>query len=64
MPFNESTSASNPGLKRAMLFTALSYGRMANAGSAYTYVSREIHPAARVPGRLGDDLRLRHEPAI
>ena len=33
----------------AMLFTALSYGRMANvypsAGSAYTYVSREIHPA-------------------
>src|SRR5438094_2707791 len=34
----------------AMLFTALSYGRMANAypsaGSAYAYVSREIHPAA------------------
>ena len=34
----------------AMLFTAISYGRMANvypnAGSAYTYVSREIHPAA------------------
>jgi amino acid transporter len=33
----------------AMLFTAMSYGRMANAypsaGSAYTYVSREIHPA-------------------
>ncbi len=33
----------------AMLFTAVSYGRMANAypsaGSAYTYVSREIHPA-------------------
>ncbi len=33
----------------AMLFTAFSYGRMANAypsaGSAYTYVSREIHPA-------------------
>jgi putrescine importer len=33
----------------AMLFTAISYGRMANvypsAGSAYTYVSREIHPA-------------------
>lgn len=32
-----------------MLFTAISYGRMANiypnAGSAYTYVSREIHPA-------------------
>ncbi len=32
----------------AMLFTAISYGRMANvypnAGSAYTYVSREIHP--------------------
>src|SRR5262245_2562137 len=37
----------------AMLFTALSYGRMANAypsaGSAYAYVSREIHPA---PGYL------------
>src|ERR1044071_4571192 len=34
----------------AMLFTAISYGRMArvypSAGSAYTYVSREIHPAA------------------
>ncbi len=33
----------------AMLFTAMSYGRMANAypsaGSAYAYVSREIHPA-------------------
>jgi len=33
----------------AILFTAISYGRMANvypnAGSAYTYVSREIHPA-------------------
>jgi putrescine importer len=32
----------------AMLFTALGYGRMAraypSAGSAYTYVSREIHP--------------------
>ena len=32
-----------------MLFTAISYGRMANAypsaGSAYTYVSREIHPS-------------------
>jgi putrescine importer len=32
-----------------MLFTAISYGKMANAypsaGSAYTYVSREIHPA-------------------
>jgi amino acid transporter len=37
----------------AMFFTALSYGRMANAypsaGSAYAYVSREIHPA---PGYL------------
>jgi putrescine importer len=37
----------------AMLFTALSYGWMANAypsaGSAYAYVSREIHPA---PGYL------------
>src|ERR1044071_9735601 len=34
----------------AMLFTAISYGRMANAypsaGSAYAYVSREIHPAS------------------
>ncbi len=33
----------------AMLFTAISYGRMANvypsSGSAYTYVSREIHPS-------------------
>ena len=33
----------------AMFFTAWSYGRMANvypsAGSAYAYVSREIHPA-------------------
>lgn len=32
----------------AMLFTALSYGRMAaaypSAGSAYTYVGRELHP--------------------
>lgn len=34
----------------AMLFTAVAYGRMARAyplaGSAYTYVSREIHPLA------------------
>ena len=33
----------------AMLFTAISYGRMANAypnaGSAYTYVTRTIHPS-------------------
>lgn len=33
----------------AMLFTALSYGRMAraypSAGSAYTYVGKELHPA-------------------
>ncbi len=33
----------------AMLFTAMSYGRMAraypSAGSAYTYVGRELHPA-------------------
>ncbi|HEV2288789.1 MAG TPA: APC family permease [Candidatus Acidoferrales bacterium] len=33
----------------AMLFTAISYGRMAraypSAGSAFTYVGREIHPA-------------------
>jgi len=37
----------------AMLFTAVGYGRMANAypsaGSAYAYLSREIHPA---PGYL------------
>src|SRR5436309_11358967 len=37
----------------AMLFTGISYGRMANAypsaGSAYAYVSREIHLA---PGYL------------
>lgn len=34
----------------AMLLTAISYGRMArvypNAGSAYTYVAREVHPVA------------------
>jgi len=34
----------------AMLFTAVSYGRMArvypSAGSAYTYVGKEIHPLA------------------
>ena len=34
----------------AMLLTAVSYGRMAraypSAGSAYTYVGEEIHPAA------------------
>jgi amino acid transporter len=34
----------------AMLFTAISYGRMAraypSAGSAYSYVANEIHPAA------------------
>ncbi len=34
----------------AMVFTAMSYGRMArvypSAGSAYTYVGRELHPAA------------------
>jgi putrescine importer len=33
----------------AMIFTAISYGRMANAypsaGSAYSYVSRELHPS-------------------
>ena len=33
----------------AMLFTAISYGRMAraypSAGSAYTYVGKELHPA-------------------
>ncbi len=33
----------------AMLFTAISYGRMANvypsSGSAYAYIGREIHPA-------------------
>src|SRR6266478_6033747 len=34
----------------AMLFTAISYGRMAraypSAGSAFTYVAQEIHPGA------------------
>ena len=34
----------------AMLFTGISYGRMAraypSAGSAFTYVAQEIHPAA------------------
>src|SRR5260370_9892744 len=39
----------------AMLFTAISYGRMArvypSAGSAYTYVGQEIHPIlGYVPG--------------
>ena len=33
----------------AMIFTAISYGRMArvypSAGSAYTYVGRELHPS-------------------
>src|ERR1700755_3359539 len=33
----------------AMVFTAMSYGRMArvypSAGSAYTYVGRELHPS-------------------
>ncbi|MGH9757331.1 MAG: APC family permease, partial [Candidatus Acidiferrales bacterium] len=33
----------------AMLFTAISYGQMArvypSAGSAFTYVGRELHPA-------------------
>src|SRR4051812_209298 len=33
----------------AMLFTGISYGRMAaaypSAGSAFTYVAREIHPS-------------------
>src|SRR6185503_15517256 len=37
----------------AMVFTALSYGRMAraypSAGSAYTYVTNEVHP---IPGYL------------
>ena len=46
----------------AMLFTALSYGRMAAAypvaGSAYTYVRRTIDPRARLPGGLGDPARL------
>ena len=50
----------------AMLFTAISYGRMANAypsaGSAYTYVGQELHACMGLPHGLGDDLRLRHEP--
>ena len=36
----------------AMLFTAVSYGRMAriypSAGSAFTYVARELHPLAAI----------------
>ena len=46
----------------AMLFTAISYGRMAraypSAGSAYTYVGREIHSGAGLRHRLehGDGL--------
>src|ERR1043166_2317950 len=40
----------------AMLFTAISYGRMAraypSAGSAFTYVAQEIHPSlGHVTGR-------------
>ncbi len=50
----------------AMLFTAISYGRMAqaypSAGSAYTYVGRELHPCTRLSDRVGHDLRLRLEP--
>src|SRR5260221_14574817 len=40
----------------AMMATAVSYGRMAqvypSAGSAFTYVAREIHPAAGYVNRL------------
>ena len=40
----------------AMLFTAISYGRMAraypSAGSAFTYVGAEINPVARLRHRL------------
>ena len=49
----------------AMLFTAISYGRMANvypsAGSAYAYVSRAIHPGMGVLCWMGYDIRLRYE---
>ena len=41
----------------AMLFTAISYGRMAraypSAGSAYTYVGQEVHPALGYLAGLG-----------
>src|SRR5450756_189238 len=51
----------------AMLFTAISYGRMArvypSAGSAYTYVSQGNSSRARLPDRLGDGDGLRSEPA-
>ena len=42
----------------AMLFTAISYGRMArvypSAGSTYTYVGQEMHSALGTTGFLGD----------
>ena len=48
----------------AMLFTAISYGRMArvypSAGSAYTYVGQEIHPVAGFLTGLEHAARLRY----
>ena len=50
----------------AMLFTAISYGRMArvypSAGSAYTYVGREHPPRAGLRHGLEHGDRLRDEP--
>ena len=51
----------------AMLFTAISYGRMAraypSAGSAFTYVGQEINPAPRLRHRLehGDGLHAQSD---
>ena len=51
----------------AMVFTAMSYGRMArvypSAGSAYTYVGRELHPCARLRHRLEHDDGLHAQSA-
>jgi amino acid transporter len=52
----------------AMLFTAISYGRMARAypaaGSAFTYVGREINPAATVvPGASNASASIDQEMA-
>jgi putrescine importer len=51
----------------AMLFTAISYGRMAraypSAGSAFTYVGREIHPALGYVTGWGDGDGLYAQPS-
>ena len=52
----------------AMLFTAISYGRMAkaypSAGSAFTYVGQEIHPARHPPPPQAKTSRERHLPKV